>query len=96
MSPICSSMMIQPTYVPRGINVHFAPLFKKELKIPVTALGSINLEMAEQIIAENKADMVAMDRAFITDPDCVNKARKGEDDKIRPCIRCNTCIRTDP
>jgi 2,4-dienoyl-CoA reductase-like NADH-dependent reductase (Old Yellow Enzyme family)/thioredoxin reductase len=90
--PGSDSLMIQPTYIPRGVNVHFAERFKKELNIPVTTVGSINLEMAEQIIAENKADMVAMNRAFIADPDCVNKARKGQEDKIRPCIRCNTCI----
>ncbi len=87
-----ASLMIQPTYIPRGVNVHFAERFKKELNIPVTTVGSINLEMAEEIIAENKADMVAMNRAFIADPDCVNKAKKGQEDKIRPCIRCNTCI----
>jgi len=85
-------MMIQPTYVPRGINVHFAERFKKELDIPVTALGSLNIDLAEQIIAENKADMVAMNRSFIADPDCVNKAGQGREDEIRPCIRCNTCI----
>ncbi len=90
--PGCSSLMIQPTYILRGVNVHFAERFKKELNIPVTTVGSINLEMAEHIIAENKADMVAMNRAFIADPDCVNKARKGREDRIRPCIRCNTCI----
>jgi 2,4-dienoyl-CoA reductase-like NADH-dependent reductase (Old Yellow Enzyme family)/thioredoxin reductase len=90
--PGVSHLMIQPAYVPRGINVHYATRFKKELKIPVTALGSIDIAMAEKIIAENKADMIAMNRAFIADPDGVNKARKGRDDTIRPCVRCNTCI----
>ena len=90
--PGVSHLMIQPTYIPRGINVHYAERFKKELKIPVTALGSIDIAMAEKIIAENKADMVAMNRALIADPDAVNKARKGRDDTIRPCVRCNTCI----
>jgi len=84
--------MIQPTYLSRGINVHYAERFKKELKIPVTALGSITLEMAEQIIAKGQADMVAMARALIADPDSVNKARKGQADRIRPCVRCNSCI----
>ncbi len=90
--PGCSSLMIQPAYVTRGINVHFAEKFKRNLKIPVTALGSIDIEMAERIIAEGKADMVAMNRAFIADPECVNKARKGREAEIRPCVRCNTCI----
>ena len=85
-------MIFQPMYLSRGINVYLAELFKKELKIPVTAIGSLNMEMAEHIIAENKADMVAMARSLIADPDCVNKAKKGEEDTIRPCVRCNTCI----
>jgi 2,4-dienoyl-CoA reductase-like NADH-dependent reductase (Old Yellow Enzyme family)/thioredoxin reductase len=84
--------MIQPTYLPRGMNVHLAAMFKKELKIPVTTVGSLNLDMAEQIISENKADMVALGRAIIADPDCINKAMKGNEGTIRPCVRCNTCI----
>jgi 2,4-dienoyl-CoA reductase-like NADH-dependent reductase (Old Yellow Enzyme family)/thioredoxin reductase len=84
--------MIQPTYIPRGINVRFAERFKKELKIPVTTVGSLDLEMAEQIIAENKADVVAMARNLIADPDCINKSKAGDEDNIRPCVRCNTCI----
>jgi 2,4-dienoyl-CoA reductase-like NADH-dependent reductase (Old Yellow Enzyme family)/thioredoxin reductase len=90
--PACVSMMIQPTYVARGINIHFAELFKKGLKIPVSTVGSINLEIAEQVIAENKADIVAICRTFIADPDCARKAKKGQADQIRPCVRCNTCI----
>jgi 2,4-dienoyl-CoA reductase-like NADH-dependent reductase (Old Yellow Enzyme family)/NADPH-dependent 2,4-dienoyl-CoA reductase/sulfur reductase-like enzyme len=90
--PELSSLMIQPTYVPRGINVHYAETYKKALKIPVTALGSINLPMAEQIIAENKADMVAMNRGLLADPESINKVKRGEESAIRPCVRCNTCI----
>jgi 2,4-dienoyl-CoA reductase-like NADH-dependent reductase (Old Yellow Enzyme family)/NADPH-dependent 2,4-dienoyl-CoA reductase/sulfur reductase-like enzyme len=85
-------LMIQPTYVPRGVNVHYAERFKKELKIPVTALGSIDVFMAEKIIAENRVDMVAMNRALIADHDCINKAKAGMEDTVRPCVRCNTCI----
>ena len=84
--------MIQPTYLPRGINVEFAALFKKELKVPVTAVGSLNIDMAEEVLAQNKADIVAMARTLIADPDCVNKAGKGRSELIRPCVRCNTCI----
>jgi 2,4-dienoyl-CoA reductase-like NADH-dependent reductase (Old Yellow Enzyme family)/thioredoxin reductase len=84
--------IFQPLYLPRGINVYLAERFKKELKIPVTTIGSLNLEMAEQIIAEKKADIVAMARSLIADPDAVNKAKKGREDLIRPCVRCNTCI----
>jgi 2,4-dienoyl-CoA reductase-like NADH-dependent reductase (Old Yellow Enzyme family)/thioredoxin reductase len=84
--------MIQPLYVPRGVNVHYAEGFKKELSIPVTAVGSITLDMAEEILASGKADMVAMIRTLIADRDCVEKARTGNGEDIRPCIRCNTCL----
>lgn len=84
--------MIQPTYLPRGMNVQLAAMFKKEVKTPVVTVGSLNLDMAEQIISENKADMVALGRAIIADPDCINKAMKGNEETIRPCVRCNTCI----
>jgi NADPH-dependent 2,4-dienoyl-CoA reductase/sulfur reductase-like enzyme len=36
--------------------------------------------------------MVAMIRTIIADPDCVKKAKSGEEEEIRPCIRCNTCL----
>lgn len=91
-APETVPMMIQPTYVQRGVNVHFAELFKKELKVPITTVGSINMEIAEQIVAEDKADMVAMIRTFLADPNCISKARMGQTEKIRPCVRCNTCI----
>lgn len=84
--------MIQPAYMLRGMNVEFAELFKKALTVPVTTVGSLDLEMAEEIIAQNKADMVAMARTLIADPECVNKVKKGQGELIRPCVRCNTCI----
>jgi 2,4-dienoyl-CoA reductase-like NADH-dependent reductase (Old Yellow Enzyme family)/thioredoxin reductase len=84
--------VIQPTYYERGTNVHYAPEFKKVLNIPVTTVGSIDMDMAEEIINENKADIVAMQRTFIADPDCVNKTKYGMKETIRPCVRCNTCI----
>ncbi len=40
---------------------------------------------------EGKADIVAMGRAHIADPELVNKTLRGETDNIRPCLRCNVC-----
>ena len=84
--------MAQPTYFPHEFNVHRAERIKKTLGVPVTAVGSISdLAAAERIIAEEKADLVAMGRAHIADPEIVNKTRRGELDDIRPCVRCNCC-----
>lgn len=84
--------MAQPYYFPYAYNVHRAENIKKAVKIPVTCVGSvIDLEMADKIIAEGKADIVAMGRAHIADPEIVNKTYRGELDDIRPCLRCNVC-----
>ena len=49
--------------------------------------------MAEEILASGKADMVAMTRTQIADPEFANKARDGREDEIYHCIRGNQgCI----
>jgi hypothetical protein len=49
--------------------------------------------LAEEILASGKADMVAMTRAQIADPEFANKAREGREDEIVHCIRGNQgCI----
>jgi 2,4-dienoyl-CoA reductase-like NADH-dependent reductase (Old Yellow Enzyme family)/thioredoxin reductase len=84
--------IIQPTYLPHEYNVHRAEKLKKALDIPITTVGSISdMEAADRIIAEGKADMVAMVRAILADPGMVNKARHGQADDIRPCLRCFNC-----
>jgi 2,4-dienoyl-CoA reductase-like NADH-dependent reductase (Old Yellow Enzyme family)/thioredoxin reductase len=84
--------MIQPTYWPHEYNVHYAADFKKVLKVPIVTVGSITtMEEADRIIADGRADMVAMARAILADPEIVNKARQGRADDIRPCLRCHTC-----
>ena len=84
--------MSQPTYFPHEFNVHRAARMKQAVKIPVTCVGSIaDLAAAERIIAAGQADIVAMGRPHIADPDIVSKSRRGELDDIRPCIRCQVC-----
>ncbi|MFC1945980.1 FAD-dependent oxidoreductase [Chloroflexota bacterium] len=82
----------QPTYFPYCYNVHRAEKIKKAVKVPVTCVGSImDLGMAEEIIAAGKADMLAMGRAQIAEPEMVRKTYRGLTREIRPCLRCGTC-----
>jgi NADPH-dependent 2,4-dienoyl-CoA reductase/sulfur reductase-like enzyme len=84
--------MIQPTYWPHCYHVHRAERFKKEVNIPITTIGSISdIETANQIIADGKADVVAMARGILVDPEIINKARRGQLEDIRPCMRCFMC-----
>jgi len=82
----------QPIYLPHEYNVHRAEMIKKAVHIPVTCVGSIlDLETADKIIADGKADIVAMGRANLADPEIVNKTYRGEFNEIRPCTRCQCC-----
>jgi 2,4-dienoyl-CoA reductase-like NADH-dependent reductase (Old Yellow Enzyme family)/thioredoxin reductase len=84
--------MIQPFYLSQNFNVERAEKIRKAVKIPVACVGSImDLATAEQILAEGKADIVAMARAMLADPEIINKTYRGEVDDIRPCLRCITC-----
>jgi 2,4-dienoyl-CoA reductase-like NADH-dependent reductase (Old Yellow Enzyme family) len=52
-----------------GFNVPFAERVRHESGLPVRAVGLIvNAKQAEGIVADGKADMVAMARAFLDDP----------------------------
>jgi 2,4-dienoyl-CoA reductase-like NADH-dependent reductase (Old Yellow Enzyme family)/thioredoxin reductase len=76
-------------YDPHGCNVEYAAAIKRVVSTPVSVVGGINdPAMAEQIIAEGKADLVAMGRQALADPEFPNKAMTGRADEIAPCIRC--------
>ena len=85
---------IAPMYEDQGAFVHFSEEVKKHVSIPVITVGRIkNPIMADKIIMEGKADLVAMARAQLADPDMVEKARKGETTEIRLCLaECLGCI----
>jgi len=82
-----------PMGFPEAWHVHLAEKIKKNVKIPVVANGKIKTpEVAEKILREGKADMVAMARALLADPDFVVKVQRNEVDSIIPCISCNYCF----
>lgn len=88
--------MIQGAYMPRATNRALAAAIKRRVSVPVTSVGSYTLPLAEEALAAGDCDMVAMIRGFISDPECVDKARAGRDDEIRPCLRCNSCTGGGP
>ena len=80
---------ITPVYFPQACNVDLAAMVKKAIGIPVLAVGSINrMELAEEVLAAGKADMVAICRPLLADPYFPQKAKEGRLNDIRPCIRC--------
>lgn len=93
-NPECIKYCLQPNTVEHCINVDSAYKIKQELSIPVTVVGSIStLDDAERILKEGKADLIGMARALIVDGETVTKGYRGQEDKIRPCIRCYNCLK---
>lgn len=85
-----TATVIDPMYFPLGSFVYCAAAVKQVVDIPVFARGRITDPVqAEEILANNQADMVSMVRAFIADPEFANKSREGRVDEIRRCIGCN-------
>ena len=80
--------------MPDGFLVDLSAQVKATTGLPVFTIGGIkDPALAEEILASGKADMVAMTRAQIADPEFANKAREGREDEITHCIRGNQgCI----
>jgi 2,4-dienoyl-CoA reductase-like NADH-dependent reductase (Old Yellow Enzyme family)/thioredoxin reductase len=80
---------IPSMYSDHACFVHLAEAIKKSVSIPVIAVGRIkDPQMADRIIREGRADMVAMGRAHLADPELAKKAYEGRLSDIRPCIGC--------
>ncbi len=81
-------------FLPHGVNVKYAEAVKKSgVKTPVVTLGGINTpELAEEILAEGRADIIAMARTLIADPHFPEKAAQGKTMEITPCLRCLDCL----
>jgi 2,4-dienoyl-CoA reductase-like NADH-dependent reductase (Old Yellow Enzyme family) len=79
---------------PKLIWASLAEAVKQAVSIPVIAVGRINEpEDAVSVLRNGQADMVAMTRQQIADPETVTKMREGRLDDIRRCIGCNQgCI----
>ncbi|MCP3818256.1 NADPH-dependent 2,4-dienoyl-CoA reductase [Streptomyces sp. A3M-1-3] len=78
------------TSVPRGAYTWVTKKLMGSVSIPLITSNRINTpEVAEQLLAEGRADMVSMARPFLADPDFVAKARDGRADSINTCIGCN-------
>jgi 2,4-dienoyl-CoA reductase-like NADH-dependent reductase (Old Yellow Enzyme family)/NADPH-dependent 2,4-dienoyl-CoA reductase/sulfur reductase-like enzyme len=80
---------------PPGTWVELAGRVKAATRrVKVVAVGRITtVDQAEAILRRGLADLVAMTRQHIADPETVRKALEGRPQDIRPCIGCNQgCI----
>ncbi len=67
-------------------------LLQKGFKTPVILAGGIHgFEQAENIIADGEADVIAMARQSLADPDWFEKVRTGQGAAVRTCKYSNYC-----
>ena len=75
---------------PYGFFVKIAGDIKKAVNVPVSAVGRIvDAEMAARVIESGMADIVAVGRPLLADPDWGTKIAAGKACDIRRCISCN-------
>ena len=83
--------------LPRAGFVHLAEGIKEVVNVPVAAGNNINDPvLADKLLVEGRADLIAMGRPLIADPELPNKARRGLVEDIRFCVRCCHCFECLP
>lgn len=90
-------LVIPPAEMHPGFNLIGAETIKRAVQVPVIANGRINDPIiAEQALAEGRADFIGMSRAFLSDPEWPLKAKEGHLEDIRRCIGCcQGCLHPD-
>ncbi|BDI06217.1 NADPH-dependent 2,4-dienoyl-CoA reductase [Sphaerotilus microaerophilus] len=78
------------TLVPPAAFSWAAARLRTAVDIPVVAGNRINTpEVAEALLARGDADLVALARPLLADPDFIRKAATGRAEDINTCIACN-------
>lgn len=77
-------------FVPKRSFAWVSEKIRQHVAIPVITSNRINkLEIAEDILQTEQADLVSMARPFLADPYLLVKAKEGQLDEIRTCVACN-------
>ena len=81
---------ILPMYFPKGNLLPLAEGIKRVVNVPIIAVGALHDPLlAEQALQKKQADLIAMGRALLADPELPNKIHSGKLEDIRTCLRCN-------
>jgi 2,4-dienoyl-CoA reductase-like NADH-dependent reductase (Old Yellow Enzyme family) len=90
-----------PAEYPDGYNLHMAEAARKNLRrhgydTPVIATGKIaTADLAEEVLQNDRADLIGMARGLLADPDIIKKIKDGDSEKIVKCIYWNVCKALD-
>jgi NADPH-dependent 2,4-dienoyl-CoA reductase/sulfur reductase-like enzyme len=79
-----------------GAILPLAGEVKKVTRVVVIAVGRLDFETGEQALKEGKADLIALGRRLIADPELPKKTNENRLNDIIPCIGCMECIDRAP
>jgi len=91
------SRTMPPAWMPEKVNVYLASDIKRTLTesgftTPIVTAGRIpTAQVAETILQQNEADIVAIARPILCDSFWPKKSREGREHEILQCIYCNRC-----
>ncbi len=85
--------LLEPITYDQGWRVYLAEAVKAEVEIPVVAVGVLRQpNFVEHVLAEGRADFVALGRELLAEPEWVRKTSEGREAELRHCIQCLYCI----
>jgi len=87
-------LVLASMHTPLGFTVELAQQMKNTISLPVIASYQIHSpKMANDILAQEQADLIGFVRPLLCDPDFPDKARTGRTKEICYCVRDNKgCI----
>ncbi len=87
-------LIMASMHTPMGFTIELAEQIKGSVALPVIAGYQIEFpDMAEQILADGKADAAGFVRSLVCDPDMAKKILEGHPEDIRTCVGDNQgCI----
>jgi 2-enoate reductase len=90
----CWYNAVTTEYQKVGLQLFLAKALREAgIKTPLLVQGKLDDPvLAESVVAEGRADLIALGHQSLADPAWPNKVKKGQMDDIIPCIGCNECI----
>lgn len=84
---------LAPMFVQRGHLLDLAAQIRRAVPVPVIAVGRLDDPAdARRALTEGSADLVAIGRGLIAEPDWPALVASGREADVRPCIACNACV----
>ncbi|NQZ95615.1 MAG: FAD-dependent oxidoreductase [Myxococcales bacterium] len=91
-NPLGAGFTEAPLVHAEGGFIDFAAGIKRRVDVPVIAAGRIEPRVGDDMIRDGRADVIAMGRKLLADPELVAKLVDGRPEDVRPCIYCYVCV----